>query len=109
MGGWAEPLSEARQKLPRWKWVLVRGRDLPQTCANGMLIPSWGDYLVEDCTHVGSIDYDNVNIVSESTCVEGHRVVDELIGEGIPAERIVIGGFSMGATAAGEVALRYRD
>merc|ERR1712137_333255 len=87
-----------------------RARELPQTCCRGMRVPSWGDYLEEECTRVGSADYDNVNIVWESTCIEVHTIIDELVNKDkISADRVVVGGFSMGATAAAEIALRFRD
>mmetsp|Transcript_153769 Transcript_153769/g.294742 ORF Transcript_153769/g.294742 Transcript_153769/m.294742 type:complete len:258 (-) Transcript_153769:37-810(-) len=106
--GWVSSLEQARVRHPNWKWVHLRAPALPQPCYRGVPVPSWGDYHDPGCTRVGSADYDNEDIVSEATLAEVHRIVDELEdSDGIPADRVMIGGFSMGATAAAETALRY--
>ncbi|CAE8611905.1 unnamed protein product [Polarella glacialis] len=106
--GWGPSFQQARHTHPQWKWVHLRGRELPQTCYAGKKVTSWGDYHDQGCTKLGSADYDNEDIVAEATVAEVHRVVDQLgRDDGVPPERVVIGGFSMGAAAAAETALRY--
>lgn len=72
-----------------------------------MLVPGWGDYHDDGCTNVGSKDYNNEDNIASETVEEVHRIMGELEQQGIASERVVIGGFSQGATAAGECALRY--
>jgi len=108
--GWAASLQGARRAHPHWKWIHMRAPLLPQTCAGGQRILAWGDYLEEGCTRVGSADYDSPDSQGwfEATAREVQRIVDALESEdGIPPERVVVAGFSQGAAAAAESALRY--
>ncbi|CAK0838567.1 unnamed protein product [Prorocentrum cordatum] len=105
---WAAGMRPGRRRHGGWKWVHLRAPELPQTCYGGSKVQGWGDYLEEGCTDVGSEDYDSEAIVSDTTVTEVHRVLRELeAADGVPPERVVLGGFSMGATAAAECALRY--
>lgn len=106
--GWAHSFEVYRATHPKWKWVHLRAPRVPQTCAGGRKIPSWGDYHEDVCTTVGSRDYDNQDIVSGGTLAEVHRCINELeTCDGVSPEHVIVGGFSMGATAAAETALRY--
>lgn len=106
--GWTEALQDARRVLPQMKWLHPRAPLLPQTCYNGQRVPGWGTYCEECCTTVGSVDYNGAGIVSEAVLAELHGILDSLDAEeGIAPERVVVGGFSMGAAAAAEAALRY--
>lgn len=106
--GWASGMQALRRRHPTWMWVHLRAPPLPQSCYRGTRVPGWGDYREEGCTTVGSEDYDNSDIVSDAILAEVHGILADLERvEGIAPERIVIGGFSMGATAAAEITLRY--
>ena len=105
--GWADEFRGLHAQYSSARFVYLRAPRLPQTCYRGALVTSWGDYHDEECTRKGTLDYDNQNIVSEAVLAEAHAVMDEIVDSGLPASSIVVGGFSMGATAAAEVALRY--
>ena len=106
--GWASEFASAQSAYPGVHWVLMRAPRLAQTCYGGREVPAWGDYLDEGCTSVGSSDYDNSDIVSEKVVADAHALLDNLVlHHGVPPGRILVGGFSMGAAAAAEVALRY--
>lgn len=68
--GWGPSFQQARHTHPQWKWVHLRGRELPQTCYAGKKVTSWGDYHDQGCTKLGSADYDNEDIVAEATVAE---------------------------------------
>ena len=106
--GWANEFSTLRANNPAVHWVFMRGSPKPQTCFDGARVPGWGNYLDANCTRVGTADHTNQGIVAEEVLTEGHNLLDEIVRTtGVPPHRIVVGGFSMGATAAAEIALRY--
>lgn len=106
--GWDGPFQNARKGNPSLRWVHLRAPRRPQTCAGGMKESGWGDYLEEDCTRVGSADYESpdANGWYAETAMAVHETVDELeSSHGIAPERVIIGGFSQGATAAAQSAV----
>ena len=70
-----------------------------------MLVEGWGDYLEATCTRQGSADYDNANLVDATVLKSARNMLDDVMRSGVPPSRIVVGGFSMGATAAAEIAI----
>ena len=106
---WAK---EFRQLLhvrhPGLHGVYMRAPRLPQKCFNGATVSSWGDYHDQNATRKGTPDYDNQAIVSDEVLSEAESVLNDLVKRvGVPPSQVVVGGFSMGATAAAEIALRY--
>lgn len=105
--GWAEPFAKARATHPRLLWVHLRAPRRPQTCCGGMKESGWGDYLDESCTRPGSTDYESPDVKGwyAETAAAVHETVDELESRyGVAPKRVVIGGFSQGATAAAQSA-----
>lgn len=104
--GWADEFRELRVAVPHVKWIHIRAPLRPQTCFNGFEVSSWGNYLDQGCTRIGSLDYDNEAIASYDALKDVHTVLDDLV-TCMPLSRVVVGGFSMGATVAAEAALKY--
>ncbi|KAI1304281.1 hypothetical protein EDD11_005235 [Mortierella claussenii] len=80
------------QYLPHVKFVFPNAPSMPVTLNNGMNMPSW-----YDITTLSTIDSDQ----DEAGMLKSRQQVMQLVREeiednGIPANRIVIGGFSQG-------------
>jgi len=106
---WEREFRPAIDSNPTWKWVFLRAPKVPQTHRYGKRIPAWGDYYDDECTHVGSNDYNNDYLVSDETIKVVHRTIEEIQHDNdIAPHRIVVSGYSMGATAAAACALTYR-
>lgn len=101
--GWAETSSEIREKLPHTKWILPCAPEHPVTCNGGEISTSWMD-LVE--IPITSRTPDNGRDLPESLDIV-HTLIDHLVSKGMPANRIVLGGFSQGAALAIVAALKY--
>ena len=105
---WMAEFKALREKHPPVKWVFMRAAHRPQAYAGGLAIPSWGDWREDNITRVGSKDYDNENILAASVRADLGSILDSIIRvDRVPVSRIIIGGFSMGATVAAEAALQW--
>jgi len=107
--GWASMFRPLRRVAPQdWRWVHLRAPNLPQPGYGGRSLPGWGQFCSSQIVRVGSPDYDNPDADGHArSCVaavqqELERLQSE---EEVPAERILIGGFSQGAATALEVVL----
>lgn len=110
--GWDEPFEAARRLHPHIRWVHLRAPRRPQTCCGGMKESGWGDYLEEECTRPGNADYESpdANGWYAETASAVHDTAYELqSSQCIPPNRIVIGGFSQGATAAAQSAASFSN
>jgi len=109
--GWASSLSELWERADkRWKLVLLRAPRLRISGCGGQRLEAWADILSSDCVHVGSTDHENPDVAGHcaATAAAVHRCVGKLErDDGVPPERVVIGGFSQGAACALEAAMRY--
>ncbi|KAI6207690.1 Cathepsin X [Aphelenchoides besseyi] len=98
--GWKD-VVEGPLRLPHVRYVLPHAPNRAMSRFNGAKMPAWFDIqrMAFDCGE----DYDHVN--------ETRKMVFDLIEaekqEGIDASRIVISGFSQGASAALTSALTY--
>ena len=92
---------------PDVRWVFLRAPSLPQPCFRGALVPAWGEYKDKKTTRLGSVDHESTSIVADDILIEAHRVIHEIVAAGVSPRHIAVGGFSMGATAAAEIALTY--
>jgi phospholipase/carboxylesterase len=105
---WASRFSDLSARHHHLKRVHLRAPVLPQSCYGGSKVPSWGNYKDQDCTHVGTADYNNDEIVSAQISERFTGIMQELEEmDHVDSDRVILGGFSMGATAAAELALRY--
>ena len=106
---WASELSSLRtQNAASVKWVFLRAERRPQAYAGGVAIPSWGDWREDAMTKVGSKDYDNEQILAASVRTDLGSILTSIVQvDRVPPTRIIVGGFSMGATVAAEAALQW--
>merc|ERR1712039_159681 len=85
---------------------------LRMACLDGERMTAWADILDRGVVRPGSADCAHSDLAGHwaATAAEVHRCLDELESlDGLPASRVVIGGFSQGAACAVEVALRHRS
>ncbi|KAG0255600.1 hypothetical protein BG011_005041 [Mortierella polycephala] len=90
--GWAPVGEELGQYLPHAKFIFPNAPLMPVTLNNGMKMPSW-----YDIKSLSSIDSDQ----DEEGMLKSRQQVMQIIREevevnGIPANRIIVGGFSQG-------------
>lgn len=95
--GW-EPFARSLARvLPHVRWVLPCAPQNPVTCNGGMVMTSWMDL---ECIPISlARPGDNGKHMAASLAAI-HRIIDDEIRAGIPADRIVVGGFSQGGALA---------
>ncbi|KAK3298257.1 Phospholipase/carboxylesterase/thioesterase [Chaetomium fimeti] len=95
--GWAGAVENwrRRQRLDEVKFILPHAPSIPITCNMGMRMPGWYDIHTID-GNVESIrrNEDEAGIVLSQAYF--HELIQQEIDAGIPADRIVLGGFSQG-------------
>ncbi|KAF9995541.1 hypothetical protein BGZ80_009026 [Entomortierella chlamydospora] len=90
--GWAPVGQELGRYLPHVKFIFPNAPDMPVTLNYGMQMPSW-----YDIKSLGNIDQEQDEAGMLKSRQQLMQIVREEIDEhGIPANRIVIGGFSQG-------------
>jgi len=100
--GWAQILN-ADINLDYVKFIVPNAADRRVTLNFGAVMPSWYDlYGLTDTTRE-----DDQGIELAKNYV--HSLVDAEIAAGIPSQRIILGGFSMGAALAIYAALTYKQ
>lgn len=107
---WAEGLAAERLARPRWKWLFLRGRQIPQTCYSGQKVQGWGDFLDSGLIDVGSADHESKDSRGcyKTTVASVHAAIDGLrTSDSLRASQIVLAGFSQGGACAALSALRY--
>ncbi|KPV39540.1 hypothetical protein AN478_10330 [Thiohalorhabdus denitrificans] len=82
------------ERLPGLRVVLPHAPQRPVTLNGGMRMRAWYDIVSLEPDAEQDLD----GIRASATLVGG--LLDELEGEGIPAERTILGGFSQGAALA---------
>ncbi|KAI1307475.1 Phospholipase/carboxylesterase/thioesterase [Xylaria venustula] len=99
--GWASAVEtwNRRGKLNEVKWVLPHAPRIPITAAEGMIIPGWFDIAglnggIEDIRG----RQDETGLLKTRDYV--NSLIQAEIDAGIPANRIVLGGFSQGGAMA---------
>ena len=103
--GWHREFAALAAVHPATTWIFPRAPKIRQTCYKGLLVEGWGDYLEATCTRQGSADYDNANLVDATVLKSARNMLDDVMRSGVPPSRVAVGGFSMGATAAAEIAI----
>ncbi|KAI2632851.1 Phospholipase/carboxylesterase/thioesterase [Xylaria nigripes] len=95
--GWSLAVDSwiRRNKLDHVKWVLPHAPRIPITAADGMAIPGWFDIaaLTGNIEDIRSRQ-DEPGMMQTREYV--HGLIQDEIDAGIPANRIVLGGFSQG-------------
>ncbi|QDP00405.1 alpha/beta hydrolase [Thalassotalea sp. PS06] len=88
------------QALPI-RFIFPHSPKMPVTINGGMVMPAWYDIL--DMSVERKVDV--AQLTQSATAVQA--LVDEQIASGIPAERIILAGFSQGGAVAYQAALTY--
>ncbi|KAH7722529.1 phospholipase/Carboxylesterase [Aphelenchoides avenae] len=98
--GWAQVFQQ-EIRLPHFKYILPNAATRAVTLNFGMQMPAWYDLfgLTEDVHE----DEAGIALATKYT----HELIDKEIAAGIPANRIMLGGFSMGGALAIYAALTY--
>ncbi|ORY60550.1 Phospholipase/carboxylesterase/thioesterase [Pseudomassariella vexata] len=99
--GWAQTVENwrRRSRLDEVKFILPHAPKIPITCNGGMPMPGWYDIFALG----GAVDDIRKNQDEKGMLVSReylHGLVQAEIDAGIPAERIVLGGFSQGGAMA---------
>ena len=85
------------------RFVFPNARPIPVTINGGFVMPAWYDILSMELEH----RHDEAGIQSSAREVEA--LVRRELERGVPAERIVLAGFSQGGAIAAHVALRFPE
>ncbi|KAK4189229.1 Phospholipase/carboxylesterase/thioesterase [Podospora australis] len=95
--GWASAVENwrRRQRLDEVKFILPNAPSIPITCNMGMKMPGWYDiHTIDGNAESLRRNEDEAGILVSQAYF--HDLIQKEIDSGIPAERIVIGGFSQG-------------
>ncbi|KAH7887514.1 Phospholipase/carboxylesterase/thioesterase [Phlebopus sp. FC_14] len=91
---WKPVVDMFRGNLPHVKWVLPNAPVRPISAARGQKMPAWYD--------LSTYDLENSLVEDEANMFESVHALDKIILEevhsGISESRIVVGGFSQGAS-----------
>ncbi|CAK1556255.1 unnamed protein product [Leptosia nina] len=99
--GWASTIAAIRG--PHVKVICPTASTMPVTLNGGFRMPSWFDLRTLDAT----APEDEEGIVNATTLI--HRLISDEVKSGIPAARILLGGFSQGGALALHAALTYPE
>ncbi|KHN97982.1 lysophospholipase [Metarhizium album ARSEF 1941] len=90
--GWVEPVNfwRTRQSMNEIKFILPHAPHIPITMNGGMPMPGWFDIK----TLTKGADEDGPGVLQSREYL--HGLIQQEIRDGIPADRIVLGGFSQG-------------
>lgn len=83
------------------KYVFPHAPVIPVTINGGMEMHAWYDILSQDFER----EIDVSSILRSKSLI--HKLLNDLVKEGIPAENIVLGGFSQGGAISLEAGLHY--
>ncbi|GAA5981140.1 hypothetical protein JCM5350_007171 [Sporobolomyces pararoseus] len=94
--GWVPLAQELRSKFKHIKWVLPTAPEQPVSINMGMKMNSWFD--------IQSLPPAELRADDDKGMLESVRTINNLISQetdqGLPSERILVGGFSQGACIA---------
>ncbi|KAI0832828.1 Phospholipase/carboxylesterase [Trametes gibbosa] len=90
--GWKPVADMFATELPYVKWILPHAPTIPVTANGGMKMPGWFDVF-----EFGNINAQEDEAGMLKTMHSLNRLITEEVDAGIPANRIVLGGFSQGA------------
>ncbi|KAF9898401.1 hypothetical protein BX616_004078 [Lobosporangium transversale] len=101
--GWAPFGEQWSKQLPHVKFIFPTAPAIPITIQGGKLIPAWFDVIV--ATASGRKQDEAGLIRSQQSLMQLIR--DEIAQTNIPADRIIVGGFSQGCVTAVLAALTF--
>ena len=97
--GWTPVFRPMSPKLPHVRFILPTAPTRPVTLNMGMRMPAWFDIIA--LSKAGPEDSEGI----KATAAYVQTLMDEQIKAGIPADRIIVGGFSQGAAISYYVGL----
>eukprot|EP01038_Epipyxis_sp_PR26KG_P006433 gene6433-8851_t len=97
--GWASTIAEFG--IPETKFILPTAQTIPITINGGATMPGWSDIYGLD----SNAPEDKSGFDATSNRI--NNIIQQELDAGIPASRIVIGGFSQGGAASLHTTLRY--
>lgn len=83
--------------FPHVKWILPHAPAIPITINGGMRMPGWFDLATLDKLTDSSFD-DERGMLASTAAVDA--LIQAEVDAGIPADKIVLGGFSQGGAVA---------
>ncbi|KAH6567314.1 hypothetical protein BSLG_002613 [Batrachochytrium salamandrivorans] len=92
--GWYPVGEMLAPRLPHIKWIFPNAPNQPVTLNGGAKMPSWYDIVALNAF----AKEDKVGLLASSKCITD--LISNEVKGGIPADRIVLGGFSQGAVVA---------
>lgn len=91
--GWLGIVKMIKDELPHVKWVLPNAPSRCITANRGFVMAGWFDLLSWD---LGDKHEDRDGMLDSARMID--KYIQDEINTGIPAERIVVGGFSQGGS-----------
>ncbi|KAI9306453.1 Phospholipase/carboxylesterase/thioesterase [Cunninghamella echinulata] len=90
--GWSFLAEELSNIFPYIKWVLPNAPSRPITLNGGYKMPGWFDITGLDKSSLN--DEDEKGMLDSLTSI--NQIIRQEVENGIPSERIIVGGFSQG-------------
>ncbi|KAH0839774.1 Alpha/Beta hydrolase protein [Lanmaoa asiatica] len=91
--GWLGIVEMVKNELPHVKWLLPNAPSRSITANRGFVMPGWFDLPSWD---LGDKHEDRDGMLDSARTID--KYIQDEINAGIPAERIVVGGFSQGGS-----------
>lgn len=99
--GWAEMLEDDfKPTQGSCKFILPRAPRQRSTCNGGEVLTSWFDIRRLPISRKTAPHHGCSLDEGFASCGRVHAAIDKLLSEGIPSERILVGGFSQGGAMA---------
>ncbi|CAG8595747.1 5156_t:CDS:2 [Paraglomus brasilianum] len=97
--GWAPAADQIRKAMPHVKFILPNAPVRPITINGGYHMPGWFDiFELGHLERMLGAGEDEAGILNSMTSIS--RLIRDEVNSGIPAQRIVVGGFSQGCAIA---------
>ena len=111
--GFAFLRKAAMAELPHVKWVLPDAPVIALTAANGARKRAWFDVTDFPIHQTGEASLESAPFADtarlEASVAQVHRWIAAEVAQGVPASRIVLGGFSQGAALALWATARHEE
>ncbi|KAL0078122.1 Phospholipase/carboxylesterase/thioesterase [Phycomyces blakesleeanus] len=91
--GWSFLAEQLSGLFPYVKWILPNAPSIPVTLNGGMSMPAWFD--IKELGRKNATSEDRDGMLQSVTTI--NKILRDEVDKGIPANRIVLGGFSQGS------------
>lgn len=107
--GWLEPMAMLAEEHPKTRFILPTAPSRPVTLNNGFVMPAWMDIAGLPTSRATPeneppVDEEGLDESAQRVLRIVQKQVDE---EGVPRDRVVLGGFSQGGAVALHVSMAY--